>query len=152
MWWCCGKRGREQPGCKFAKHECKEDDDDDNDRRGDGQGRNQKYVRCTCCKELGHTIEECTRDPNFRTNHEVAKDQQRINKIRDFRKLHADTVVNTTHFIKKSIMIPLAVDDEGHQCEPQNLNHPFMRGIMQFDDYNYKQYNSFVLIEEPKTE
>jgi hypothetical protein len=21
MWWCCGKRGKEQPGCKFMKHE-----------------------------------------------------------------------------------------------------------------------------------
>jgi len=33
-----------------------------------------------------------------------------------------------------------------------NPNHPFMRGIMNFDDYNYKQYNSFVLVEEPKTD
>lgn len=24
-----------------------------------------------------------------------------------------------------------------------------MRGIMSFDDYNYKQYNQYVLIEEP---
>jgi len=21
MWWCCGKRGKDQPGCKFMKHE-----------------------------------------------------------------------------------------------------------------------------------
>lgn len=20
MWWCCGKRNKEQPGCKFSKH------------------------------------------------------------------------------------------------------------------------------------
>ena len=35
MWWCCGKRGKNQPGCKFSKHESKEDDDeedDDNDK------------------------------------------------------------------------------------------------------------------------
>lgn len=27
MWWCCGKRDRDAPGCKFQKHEAKEDDD-----------------------------------------------------------------------------------------------------------------------------
>ena len=33
MWWCCGKRGKEQPGCKFSKHECKEDDDEEEDSK-----------------------------------------------------------------------------------------------------------------------
>jgi len=28
MWWCCGKRGREQPGCKFNKHETKADNEE----------------------------------------------------------------------------------------------------------------------------
>ena len=31
MWWCCGKRGRDVPGCKFSKHESKEDEDEDDD-------------------------------------------------------------------------------------------------------------------------
>jgi hypothetical protein len=26
MWWCCGKKGKDQPGCKFAKHENKDDE------------------------------------------------------------------------------------------------------------------------------
>jgi hypothetical protein len=25
MWWCCGKRGKDTPGCKFSKHETKDD-------------------------------------------------------------------------------------------------------------------------------
>jgi len=29
MWWCCGKTGKDMPGCKFRKHESKEDEDDD---------------------------------------------------------------------------------------------------------------------------
>lgn len=52
--------------------------------------------------------------------------------------MHADTIVNTTHFFKKSVMVPLKEDDDGNQFEPQNTAHPFMRGIMKFDDYNYK--------------
>ena len=29
MWWCCGKRGKEQPGCKFMKHETRNDNDEE---------------------------------------------------------------------------------------------------------------------------
>lgn len=29
MWWCCGKVSKEAPGCKFSKHESKEDDEDE---------------------------------------------------------------------------------------------------------------------------
>jgi hypothetical protein len=73
----------------------------------------------------------------------------RLKTIKDHKKLYGDTIVNTTHFIKKSVMVPLQTDEEGIQVEPQNQEHPFMRGIMSFDDYNYKQYNQYVLIEEP---
>lgn len=29
MWWCCGKIGKDQLGCKFSMHESKDDEDDD---------------------------------------------------------------------------------------------------------------------------
>ena len=29
IWWCCGKEGENQLGCKFQKHECKDDEDED---------------------------------------------------------------------------------------------------------------------------
>jgi hypothetical protein len=28
MWWCCGKRIKDAPGCKFNKHVSKEDEHD----------------------------------------------------------------------------------------------------------------------------
>ena len=28
MWWCCGKRGKDQPGCKFMKHESRDENED----------------------------------------------------------------------------------------------------------------------------
>ena len=31
MWWCCGKTEKESLGCKFSKHESKEDDEDEGD-------------------------------------------------------------------------------------------------------------------------
>jgi len=45
--------------------------------------------------------------------------------------------------------VPLKVDDDGYHTEPGNTEHPFMRGIMQFDDYNYRRFNHYVLLEEP---
>ena len=43
MWWCCGKLGIQAIGCKFSKHESKDDDDDLDDRdRGGDDGENMK--------------------------------------------------------------------------------------------------------------
>lgn len=46
-------------------------------------------------------------------------------------------------------MIPLQFDDEGSASRPKNTVHPFSRGIMAFDDYNYKSHNDYVMVEEP---
>ena len=47
-------------------------------------------------------------------------------------------------------MVPQDEDELGNQVEQTtHSNHPFMRGIMNFDDYNYNQYNDYILIEEP---
>lgn len=94
-------------------------------------------------------MEECSRDPNFKTKTDANLDQTRINKIKDYKKLHVDTIVQQTHFIKKSVMVPIDFDDEGHTREPKNAEHPFMRGIMNFDDYSYTHFNSYVLLAEP---
>ena len=54
--------------------------------------------------------------------------------------------------MKRSIMVPVVNDTQKREGEEGvlNKNHPFMRGIMNFDDYNYNHYNSFVLLENPK--
>jgi hypothetical protein len=69
--------------------------------------------------------------------------------MKDYRKLYADTIVQTTHMLKKSVMIPLKHDEDGKTTEQTNINHPFMRGVMEFDDFNYTQFNNLVLIPEP---
>lgn len=107
MWWCCGKRGKDQLGCKFAKHECKEDDDEeDDDQLEKNKAKHMKYIRCQCCKQLGHTIDMCPRDPNFKTKEDILKDLERLMKLKDYRKLFADTAVTTTLFLKKCIKVP----------------------------------------------
>lgn len=66
IWWCCGKEREDEPGCKYAKHESKEDEENDVD--GDNLiVKTVKNIRCLCCKEKGHLIEQCPRDPNLRS-------------------------------------------------------------------------------------
>ncbi len=28
MWWCCGRKNKDDPGCKFSKHQITEQEDD----------------------------------------------------------------------------------------------------------------------------
>ena len=47
------------------------------------------------CREYGHLISNCTRDPNLKTvaMAQYENDMRRIVKLKDFRKLYADTAV-----------------------------------------------------------
>jgi hypothetical protein len=108
MWWCCGKTTKEADGCKIAKHESKDDDEDeaaDPDAKEEQQ-KHLKNVRCYCCKEVGHTIDQCPRDPNLKTDKEAIEDLERIKQIKDYRKLFSDTMILTTHFLKRCTKVP----------------------------------------------
>ena len=54
------------------------------------------------------------------------------------------------YLLKKSVMIPVKYDDDGNIEEVANAYNPFMRGVMEFDDYNYTHHNPYVLVEDPK--
>ena len=147
MWWCCGKEGKDQPGCLYAKHESKdeEDEEEDDKERERAEAEAKLKQRCMCCKEVGHLIDNCPRDPNIKTKVEPSLDFERIQRIKDYRKLFADTAVLTTHMLKKCVLIPYKMEDkeeDGYQ------KHPFKRGAMKFDDFNYAMYNPFILVED----
>ena len=108
MWWCCGKTTKEADGCKIAKHESKDDDEDeaaDPDAKEEQQ-KHLKNVRCFCCKEVGHTIDQCPRDPNLKTTKDAIEDLERVKQIKDYRKLFSDTMILTTHFLKRCTKVP----------------------------------------------
>jgi len=103
-----------------------------------------------CCKELGHNITDCPRDPNLKTRNDNELDYERIQRIKDYRKLFADTMVLTTHFLKKCVLVPFkhtkaakaGTESKGY------LDNPFKRGCMKFEDYNYSIINPYILIED----
>ena len=151
MWWCCGKQGKDQPGCKTSSHESKDDDEDEMaEEQENDKDKSKKYMKCLSCKEIGHSVEECTRDPNMKTNAKAEEEFERIQKMKDYRKLFADSIVQTTSMLKRSVMIPIVVDSEEQIQEVTHAYNPFMRGVMEFDDYNYTIHNPYVLVEDPK--
>ncbi len=46
MWWCCGKNSKESLGCKFAKHECKDDEEDDKDKDEEEEKTKERRIKC----------------------------------------------------------------------------------------------------------
>lgn len=63
-------------------------------------------MRCFCCKEVGHTIDQCPRDPNLKTAKDAIEDLERVKQIKDYRKLFSDTMILTTHFLKRCTKVP----------------------------------------------
>ena len=87
------------------QNEGDEDDDDTNDENGQ---KNMKNQRCQCCKQIGHSIDQCERDPNMKTistKEDIEKEFQRVTQLKDFRKLFPDTQIATTIFLKKCIKV-----------------------------------------------
>ena len=150
MWWCCGKANKEAQGCKFQKHESK-NEDEDSDEGEEKKSDANRHLRCISCREHGHTAAFCPRDPNIKTINSAMLESEidRIQRIKDAKKLYMDTLVQTTHMLKKTVMIPLKTDEQGKVTEQPNVNHPFMRGVMEFDDFNYGPYNNMILLPEP---
>lgn len=107
LWWCCGSKGKNRIGCITGKHESKDDEEDEDEERDKNQN-NHHNMRCMCCKEIGHLIENCPRDPNMKQTSltQINVDYERILKIKDNKKLFIDSAVTTTHFMKKCIKVP----------------------------------------------
>jgi hypothetical protein len=88
---------------------------------------------------MGHTIDKCDRDPNLKHGEDGHLEIERISKIKQFRKLHAEGAVLTTRLLKKCVMLPLEYDgnDEEKIIPKNKKDQAFMRGAMMFEDYNY---------------
>lgn len=74
----------------------------------------------------------------------VNEDEARILTVPNLKKMHIDSMISTTHFFKKAVMIPTQT-----KLSARSQSLAFTRGIMNFDDYNYAAYNKHVLLQEP---
>lgn len=88
IWWCCGKAGREAAGCRVAKHESKEDEDGDSSDKKEQEAVRLAFKRCPSCKGYGHLPQECPKDPNIRSQLDLAEEMTRLDKLAGTRLKH----------------------------------------------------------------
>lgn len=74
-------------------------------------------------------------------------EDKRISRIFLQKKSYADTLVQTTHMLKKCVVVPRA-----EMKNEQLANSSFKRGAMQFEDYNYAMFNPYILLETREDE
>ena len=134
--------------------------------KGKQMKQQMKNQKCHCCKQIGnHTIENCDKDPNLKTTErnageEIKKDFKRIKALKDDKKVFADTIVQTSTFLKRCVRVKKLIPKDSdyspkgslekferkhQQNKRQNKKDVFLRGAMMFDDYNYSQHNKYVL-------
>ena len=57
----------------------------------------------------------------------------------------SDTLVQTTHLLKKCVLVPNSDNQKKTQTS-------FKRGVMDFEDFNYSLYNQYILVEKKSDE
>ena len=97
MWWCCGKTKINAPGCLFRKHISKEEENENDSDKDQSRAKRQK---CYACKELGHLIQDCPRDPNIRTTKSLEKEMLRINSKINRTSNHTDLLAITDQMLQ----------------------------------------------------
>lgn len=163
MWWCCGKKQKDAPGCKFSKHEEKKDDEEDEDPADKEKNKlkQMKLVKCQCCKQIGHLAQQCERDPNLRSELDAETEENRIQNLRDAKKLFIDSLITTTSFLKNCIKVPKreirseafpdGITVQAFMKEMEIYKKiAFKRGSMLFEDFNYEQFNKYIILIDPE--
>lgn len=89
IWWCCGKPGRDAPGCRVEKHESKEEDEGDSADKKEQEALRLAMKRCPSCKGYGHLPQECPKDPNFRSQCDLIEEMARLGKLVGIKHKHA---------------------------------------------------------------
>ncbi|CAI2385299.1 unnamed protein product [Moneuplotes crassus] len=135
MYWCCGKSNKDAPGCTVGKHESRDDEDDPT---AEDKEEKHKYAQCLCCKETGHTMGDCPKDPNYKFGKDVKDESVRL--------LHADEI--SRHPKPDYIgQISKLIKD---CAKDRKKDRPFTIGSLKFDDYNYDYINPKILISAAK--
>ncbi|CAG9336004.1 unnamed protein product [Blepharisma stoltei] len=73
VYWCCGNTNKDSLGCISTKHVSKDDVNEEEHKLN--------FIRCSSCKDYGHSVHECPRDPNARTVEVPEEELTRIIEI-----------------------------------------------------------------------
>ncbi|OMJ68267.1 hypothetical protein SteCoe_34333 [Stentor coeruleus] len=95
VYWCCGQKGKDAQGCITSKHISVEDKELIEDSK-----KNQVIVFCSSCRNQGHSLSECPKDPNARSHFDPAEELARIEDYaKNRKKMNADSYMLKRKFI-----------------------------------------------------
>lgn len=77
-------------------------------------------------------MDNCPRDPNFKTKVNSDNEILRLMKTMEGKRGFSDTSIQTTHMLKRCVLVPEKEINEGHN------KTVFKRGVMGFEDFNYE--------------
>ena len=127
-------------GCVATKHRVGtgEDGSDENEE----EDTSTAIKQCQACKQLGHEAFECLRDPNLRTMHDLNEEDKRIevDEKKNFKRTMVHTTETTNKFLEKIVFFNTKHTREGRV----NVQEHGQNAI-NFDDYNYSNYNEHLL-------
>ena len=117
IWWCCGKAGREAVGCRVTRHESREDEDGDSTDKKEQEAVRLAFKRCPSCTGYGHRPQECPKDPNIRSQIDLAEEMTRLDKI-------AGTRLKHKHVLPSPEMSAFALQVLTTRSQQFNFNDP----------------------------
>ena len=139
MWWCCGKLGKDSPGCKYSKHISREDEDLTEDIQ-DSDKNASKKTKCIViiellqtCMKVGHKTENCPKEPNIRYGYDGRKEYERIKNINKCK----NQIKNTFGVLKKLLIMATNNDIKYGSILS-------MKTLM-FEDFNYTQFKQTLI-------
>lgn len=78
-YWCCNSEGKNAPGCIFSKHTA-------NEELLELEEEQRQVKFCSGCKETGHSIQECYKDPNVQTRVSISGEMERLKILAGIKK------------------------------------------------------------------
>ena len=78
-YWCCNAQGKSAAGCIFSKHTT-------NEELLEQDEENKTVKFCSGCKESGHSIQECFKDPNIHTRVSITDEKERLKILAGLKK------------------------------------------------------------------
>ncbi|OMJ90184.1 hypothetical protein SteCoe_7473 [Stentor coeruleus] len=95
VYWCCGQKGKDAQGCITSKHISIED----KELIEDGK-KNEIIIFCSSCRNQGHSLSECPKDPNARSHFDPTEELTRIEDyVKNRKKMNTDS-----YMLKQKLM------------------------------------------------
>jgi hypothetical protein len=104
MWWCCGRVGENAVGCISSKHVPRDEEEEllETQEQEENEKALLAQTKCYSCREFGHRIVFCEKDPNIRSFYETEMELDRVTQVRKKKIKNDEDYIETMGFVLSS--------------------------------------------------